>query len=43
MNMTENRTWEREMPIGFHEAMKNIRNDQAPLIYSPAPFKTRPL
>lgn len=30
MNMTENRTWEREMPIGFHEAMKNIRNDQAP-------------
>lgn len=30
MNMTENRTWEREMPLGFHEAMNNIRNDQAP-------------
>ncbi len=30
MNMTENRTWERDMSIRFHEAMNNIRRDQAP-------------
>ncbi len=30
MKTTENHTWEREMPIGFHEAMNNIRNDMAP-------------
>lgn len=30
MNTTESHTWEREMPLGFHEAMNNIRNDLAP-------------
>jgi outer membrane lipoprotein-sorting protein len=30
MNMTENRTWERDMPISFYEAMNDIRSDQGP-------------